>query len=1731
MQKTASIEKKSRENEPAASVSKTLADHESNIGEVAPEAGVPLFLQRSFTATPTPYIQQDLDKDEDQGETEVFPTLTVGEPDDPYEQEADRVADDVMHMPETPGKGITDEEEHDEPVTPIQAKRTDTRGRGESSHAVNWVVEGPGGGSPLPENTRARIEPVLKTDLSHVKVHSDTQSQEAAGYIHAKAFTHRNNIFLGRGQSPGNISLMAHEAAHVVQQQALAITPAIQCNNDPPRNEQVNREEAQRRADEVYDALNWLNNEHRAFRALSGLGEGMRSQVQACFLRTRGQRIQDYLKSQLSGDSLVRAFALLSSRNVHEQHTAVALALIPLGTRDTELFRNLERLNLAGRQELERRYNEAFRDIGEGSLKADLKNDLSGSDEKKALALLHHDLKSAERLYLDSVGIVGTNTNDVIRRIQNEWNRGPQSFMGFERDWNDYVRNGNSWSTEGAWTDRTLYNAMDSELGGEDWDIVQSVLQGHQRYKDRVGVETGPLSLEDQIQVESIELEVAEGILAAATTGGYTGAGTNEEQVFNAVRTIRTIWTTRIDRARHGDGNESLQDYERQWSETRTRIQGVIGSEMSEGGGDFVNARLLLQGNLTPADEIYIAKLDFDYDKIISLVSKYWACRQIDQVIAQSRRPGPENLRPRYDISFSIPITRGVVWSRMGCLIRGDQNDVQRGVGRLHLEISQGDSDSDLKKAYAFLNTRGIDPVLRTEVVRAYADRYLSGVQGENETQKFLSYLANRYNESTAYWDVVDLLNPLDRMQIGPATSEAVRRAEGRMAAASSGLFDSVLNDIIQDYDNITGEDTLATTAESLERLRFIAANAQAHPEELEVMLVISGRSSITELAGMEYALFRQRLEEVRQLKRAIAETIAIVAELAIELALTIVTGGGAAGAFIASMASTIAGMLIRESFLGQDYNLVSSQNLQQIVLAAASHGFGAIGRGFMDDVISPERLRQLGRAGHFLRDAAEDAIQNIGVQTLTLAFENQPPDAERLMAGVLSILGSSIGAGTRGDITRRLPVDASDVTRLRNRIMGNISQNVISGVADEGGELIRTGTGNLNGMEIAARFGRRTARSVTQGLSGGIGEFGGENLARDRDAAIHQGEPETVSHDEPSAPLPVQDDGQPSLPHSAQIQDSALLLQTVDQRIAGFREDHPGSAVESDPLFLGLIALRDRLRSELGDSGTVPDADTPPGSMPDRSTPSSQPVEPSPAMADDNPVLRLLHDEQMARLGLEPPAHSMPRDTPDTAIESHSTVNTFPPDQLRQAYSGYERALACADGREVGIFRNVETGEYVVRMGDESGINPPQGPYEGVLHYHPNPSESLLLRNPAPRDIRSSLEEARRSGGPVTEIIEFPLPGGQRGQSRFTVEPESGRVTLEYTGQDGSPVRETYDSIEDYEAHYHGQTVWIDPEGPLYESIMAGEEGMPGRRTAMGASQGESTASVPVRIEQYNLIPPPTTEMAERINRLIEQNQIQHLPTEQRERIMLKLVDYLQQNIADLGPAITSLPSRTERELIPARMENPVFPNAQEETRRRFGNEFEAMLNYRLAGSVPEHLQDPVWGELNTEIQHARDASGIYQGVDEGGVVAAARHDIEGLDIDDNVHGYSPSAHPEGREGVSREIPPPDYLHEQATEHAEQDVLGRIAASIQRAQETGHPVDLVDKTIWVRVEQTVCQFCRVGLNNPDLPEASWGVIRRFSEQYPELRIFFSVQNTNEMFEVMGGQIVHHIPG
>ena len=183
--------------------------------------------------------------------------LTVGQPGDVYEQEADRVADQIARMPDSaPPSSVRVSEqiqplriqrlcteceeeeqiqrlctecEEEEPIQPKEAAG--------QTPAVTPGLEARldttrGSGQPLPKSVRSDMESRFGTDFSRVRVHADSEAAALNRDLKAQAFTRHRDIYFGTGKyspdSKAGQHLLAHELTHVVQQSCSFSTPFIQ---------------------------------------------------------------------------------------------------------------------------------------------------------------------------------------------------------------------------------------------------------------------------------------------------------------------------------------------------------------------------------------------------------------------------------------------------------------------------------------------------------------------------------------------------------------------------------------------------------------------------------------------------------------------------------------------------------------------------------------------------------------------------------------------------------------------------------------------------------------------------------------------------------------------------------------------------------------------------------------------------------------------------------------------------------------------------------------------------------------------------------------------------------------------------------------------------------------------------------------------------------------------------------------------------------------------------------------------------------------------------------------------------------------------------------------------------------------------------------------------------------------------------------------------------------------
>jgi len=160
--------------------------------------------------------------------------LSIGKPGDKYEQEADKLAADIVqriHAPETHQVQRLEvtEGESELQTKPIVQRLSDADSMSATPDLETSIQRSKSGGQPLAQTIKEPMEQAFGADFSSVKIHTDAQSDQMNHSIQAKAFTTGQDIFFRQGAyqpgTKGGQELIAHELTHVVQQNGNKIQP------------------------------------------------------------------------------------------------------------------------------------------------------------------------------------------------------------------------------------------------------------------------------------------------------------------------------------------------------------------------------------------------------------------------------------------------------------------------------------------------------------------------------------------------------------------------------------------------------------------------------------------------------------------------------------------------------------------------------------------------------------------------------------------------------------------------------------------------------------------------------------------------------------------------------------------------------------------------------------------------------------------------------------------------------------------------------------------------------------------------------------------------------------------------------------------------------------------------------------------------------------------------------------------------------------------------------------------------------------------------------------------------------------------------------------------------------------------------------------------------------------------------------------------------------------------
>lgn len=160
----------------------------------------------------------------------IQPKLTIGRPNDLYEQEADQVASQIVQRIHSSQTNFL-QNAGEEPAAwqpPLVQRAGGVVGGTEAPPKIaDDIAAARGSGKPLDMALQQRIGQLTGLDFSSVRIHADTRADELNRSLAAKAFTTGKDIFFRQGgyqpSSYKGQELIAHELTHVAQQQGWTV--------------------------------------------------------------------------------------------------------------------------------------------------------------------------------------------------------------------------------------------------------------------------------------------------------------------------------------------------------------------------------------------------------------------------------------------------------------------------------------------------------------------------------------------------------------------------------------------------------------------------------------------------------------------------------------------------------------------------------------------------------------------------------------------------------------------------------------------------------------------------------------------------------------------------------------------------------------------------------------------------------------------------------------------------------------------------------------------------------------------------------------------------------------------------------------------------------------------------------------------------------------------------------------------------------------------------------------------------------------------------------------------------------------------------------------------------------------------------------------------------------------------------------------------------------------------
>jgi uncharacterized protein DUF4157/annexin-like protein/lysine-specific metallo-endopeptidase family protein len=324
--------------------------------------------------------------------------LVIGDTADIHEREADRIADSIMHKDEVRG-----------------------------------------GASPA--NEPRFPQPDGRYDLSRVRVHTDTRAAESARAVNALAYTVGHDVVFGAGQyqpfKPEGQRLLAHELTHVAQQGAgsFSSAPAVQRQAVPapaprpapapaPPTGGLTDEMLRQIARILHEAMAGLGTDEEAiYSALSGRTQDQADAIDRVYREMYGVDLLSALQGELNESEMMNLaiynpLAALGKPGSDPAATYADLAasqlnkaMDRLGTDEDSIY-----AALTGRTQDElKNIKDAYKQLTNRELEADIRDEMSGAELTRALRLLNQGVLEPEDEAYFAVKGLGTDEDTLLR--------------------------------------------------------------------------------------------------------------------------------------------------------------------------------------------------------------------------------------------------------------------------------------------------------------------------------------------------------------------------------------------------------------------------------------------------------------------------------------------------------------------------------------------------------------------------------------------------------------------------------------------------------------------------------------------------------------------------------------------------------------------------------------------------------------------------------------------------------------------------------------------------------------------------------------------------------------------------------------------------------------------------------------------------------------------------------------------------------------------------------------------------------------------------------------------------------------------------------------------------------------------------------------------------------------------------------------------------------------------